>query len=173
MLYRFRMLLLLALLACSEATMLLRDPATWKSINRLESSKGSSSQYKWTEEWLEAVPVDHFSFANKDSFKLRLVNFAFSKTFPLLSKLKIEINKNSAIFRIAAFQIFHQYGQLSERWSDILLHRQRGQVGKLRREYGLFGISCKLCALIGSHPATLKRSALFVELSFQFKHFRA
>lgn len=51
--------------------MLLRDPATWKSINRLESSKGSSSQYKWTEEWLEAVPVDHFSFANKDSFKLR------------------------------------------------------------------------------------------------------
>ncbi|VDN25297.1 unnamed protein product [Cylicostephanus goldi] len=66
------MLFLLALLAFAEALMHIRDPSTWPHVKR---SKGlyrtRKSSYKWSEEWLENVPVDHFSFGNKDEFKLR------------------------------------------------------------------------------------------------------
>ncbi|KAK6044993.1 serine carboxypeptidase S28, partial [Cooperia oncophora] len=39
------------------------------AINRLEAAK--KSPYKWSEEWLDSVPLDHFSFGNRDQFKLR------------------------------------------------------------------------------------------------------
>ncbi|KAK5974093.1 lysosomal Pro-X carboxypeptidase [Trichostrongylus colubriformis] len=63
------MLILFLLLAYGTAVMHNRDPSTWKSIDRLGRIK--KSPYKWSEEWLENVPVDHFSFGNKDQFKLR------------------------------------------------------------------------------------------------------
>uniref|UniRef100_W6NDI6 Peptidase S28 domain containing protein n=1 Tax=Haemonchus contortus TaxID=6289 RepID=W6NDI6_HAECO len=63
------MLILLVLLAYCEALMHIRDPSTWESISRSESVR--SSPYKWSEEWLDGVPLDHFAFANKDQFKLR------------------------------------------------------------------------------------------------------
>ncbi|ETN73131.1 hypothetical protein NECAME_13623 [Necator americanus] len=69
------MLIFLFLLAYGEAFMHIRDPSSWEPIrnrNGLEwISSSRKSPYKWSEEWLEDVPVDHFSFANKDSFKLR------------------------------------------------------------------------------------------------------
>lgn len=69
------MLIFLILLAYGEAFMHIRDPNTWVSIRKQEGLKRLSgrpkSPYKWSEEWLDDVPVDHFSFANKDNFKLR------------------------------------------------------------------------------------------------------
>lgn len=47
----------------------LRDPVTLSYKTGLLGE--TSSGYKWSEEWLEGVSVDHFSFANKDSFPLR------------------------------------------------------------------------------------------------------
>lgn len=60
-----RCLPLLALfLVQSAAWPRLRDPAGfWKP--RLRSSP------KYSEEWLDEVPLDHFSFATTDSFSLR------------------------------------------------------------------------------------------------------
>ncbi|VDO49198.1 unnamed protein product [Haemonchus placei] len=63
------MLILLVLLAYCEALMHIRDPSTWVPITRSKSVR--SSPYKWSEEWLDGVPLDHFAFANKDQFKLR------------------------------------------------------------------------------------------------------
>uniref|UniRef100_A0A0K0D2Z1 Lysosomal Pro-X carboxypeptidase n=1 Tax=Angiostrongylus cantonensis TaxID=6313 RepID=A0A0K0D2Z1_ANGCA len=64
------------LLVYSEAAlsfMHIRDPNTWTQLHQLEETNNvrGRSAYKWTEEWLDDVPVDHFSFANKDNFKLR------------------------------------------------------------------------------------------------------
>lgn len=60
-------MLWLVLLGAVTEALLLRDPVT------LSSRTGSlrQSSYQWSEEWLGGVPVDHFSFANKDSFSLR------------------------------------------------------------------------------------------------------
>ncbi|EYB97442.1 hypothetical protein Y032_0141g2274 [Ancylostoma ceylanicum] len=70
------MLIFLALLAYGEAFMHIRDPNTWTPLRKQEGFKllpehSQKSPYKWSEEWLDNVPVDHFSFANKDRFKLR------------------------------------------------------------------------------------------------------
>ncbi|VDM61240.1 unnamed protein product [Angiostrongylus costaricensis] len=64
------------LLVYSEAAlsfMHIRDPNSWTQLHQLEEANNvrRRSAYKWTEEWLDNVPVDHFSFANKDNFKLR------------------------------------------------------------------------------------------------------
>uniref|UniRef100_A0A0K0DP94 Reverse transcriptase domain-containing protein n=1 Tax=Angiostrongylus cantonensis TaxID=6313 RepID=A0A0K0DP94_ANGCA len=51
----------------------IRDPNIWGLRYQLQQTNNihKRSPYKWTEEWLDGVPVDHFSFANKDNFKLR------------------------------------------------------------------------------------------------------
>ncbi|VDL69870.1 unnamed protein product [Nippostrongylus brasiliensis] len=64
------LILVASLLVCGEALLHLRDPSTWRPMHQLETAP-SPPKYKWTEEWLEDVPVDHFSFANRDNFKLR------------------------------------------------------------------------------------------------------
>ncbi|KIH50561.1 hypothetical protein ANCDUO_19360, partial [Ancylostoma duodenale] len=66
------MLIFLALLVYGEAHMHIRDPNSWTPLRKQEGFVLlHKSPYKWSEEWLDNVPVDHFSFANKDSFKLR------------------------------------------------------------------------------------------------------
>ena len=34
--------------------------------------------YKWETEWLLDVPVDHFSFGNVDTFRLRFISISFN-----------------------------------------------------------------------------------------------
>ncbi|VDM64686.1 unnamed protein product [Angiostrongylus costaricensis] len=50
-----------------------RDPNVWSPLHQLDETNNihKRSAYKWTEEWFDDVPVDHFSFANRDNFKLR------------------------------------------------------------------------------------------------------
>ncbi|KHJ93830.1 serine carboxypeptidase S28 [Oesophagostomum dentatum] len=66
------MIVLFTLLALGEAFMHIRDQSTWTPIRSREGlPQQPKYSYNWTEEYLKDVPVDHFSFSNKDSFKLR------------------------------------------------------------------------------------------------------
>uniref|UniRef100_A0A1I7XBE3 Lysosomal Pro-X carboxypeptidase n=1 Tax=Heterorhabditis bacteriophora TaxID=37862 RepID=A0A1I7XBE3_HETBA len=90
------MLFLLFFIPLVEARIHLTDPVTWMSKTTLSEKLTPAKQlkYTWSEEWLDNVPVDHFSFANKDSFKLRQDNeirlirkYNSSLTQTILSKM--------------------------------------------------------------------------------------
>ncbi|PAV88830.1 hypothetical protein WR25_06283 isoform D [Diploscapter pachys] len=70
------LLLLLSILLEVDCLRVLRDPVTLSFSNqRNRDFKNqfsiSDSPYQWSTEWLANVPVDHFAFANNDTFKLR------------------------------------------------------------------------------------------------------
>lgn len=70
------------LLFIVESHVLLRDPVTF--IKKYDNLIDQNLPYKWTEEYYDNMPIDHFSFADDRTFKLRLKNnFALQKIFKI------------------------------------------------------------------------------------------
>ncbi|CAI4220952.1 unnamed protein product, partial [Auanema sp. JU1783] len=63
---------LFALSIICSARRPLQDPSSWTQTKSYRSNRyNNNNGYTWSEEWLDSVPVDHFSFANTDTFPLR------------------------------------------------------------------------------------------------------